>query len=201
MRPTPLGTVVRGFAAGAIGAFAQNQFFRATASLAPPTPGFDAPEPEQREEQATATVARRFVEQLMQRGPLPAKQKSRAAQLVHHLFGGGWGVAYGLVRESTPAVGSAAGAAVFGTAVMMASDDVILPAFRLSGWPTAYPAKNHAYALAAHVVYGLAVWGAYEAMRRPTVVATAAVVGALGFRRRRGGRFAARMGAVLARAA
>jgi hypothetical protein len=49
------------------------------------------------------------------------------------------------------------GGLAFGTLVWMVSDHLIVPGFRLAGWPQRYPMKNHAYALAAHLVYGAAV--------------------------------------------
>ena len=174
---TPLGALARGLVAGAVGSFVQNRFFRATAGIAPATPpdAFEPPEREQRDETATQTVARRSVEDLMQRGPLSPEQKERAGRLVHYAFGAAWGGVYGLARESVPALGSPIGASVYGTVVMLASDGVILPAFRLSARPAAYPARTHAYAWVAHLVYGLAVYGAYDALgRSPGLVAALA---------------------------
>lgn len=162
---TPLGALVRGLVAGALGSAAQNVFFRATKGLAPSSEAasFEPPEPEQRDEQPTQTVARRFAEGLMQR-ELPIS-KERAGQLVHYAFGAGWGALYGLAASSAPALATPAGAAGYGVFVWAASDDLILPAFRLSAGPRAYPLANHAYAIAAHLVYGGAVLLAFEAMR------------------------------------
>jgi hypothetical protein len=164
---TPLLALGYGLLAGAIGALGQSMFFKATDKIAPKPPkgAFDPPEKEQRSETETATVARRAVEDLMQRGPLDNRALKRAGALVHYGFGALWGGAYALGRESLGRRPGPALAAGYGAVVWAASDNLILPAFRLAAWPNAYPVKTHAYALAAHLVYGAAVWVAYEALR------------------------------------
>lgn len=162
---TPLGALVRGVVAGAAASLAQNLFFAATKKIAPssgPTP-FEPPEPEQQDEQATQTVARRTFEGLMQR-ELPVDEAT-AGRAVHYAFGAGWGGLYGLGAASAPRLATPAGGAAFGLLVWAASDDVLLPAFKLAAWPRHYPAKVHAYAIAAHLVYGVATWLAFSAMR------------------------------------
>lgn len=174
IRPTPLGALVRGLCAGAVGSAAQDLFFRATARIAPATPKdvFSPPERDQLEENATETVARRFVQQFMQR-PLSAEGKAKGATIVHYAFGASLGGVYGLLRETVPALRRPAGVMGYGFGAWMFGDNVVIPAFRLGASPTAYPLKNHAYALAAHFVFGAAVAAAYEAMR-PRSIATAA---------------------------
>lgn len=164
---TPLGAALRGFVAGLAGSAAQDVFFALTRSITPGQPkgAFDPPEAQQLSEQPTETVARRLVEGLAARRSLPADVKHVAGRAVHYGFGGGWGVVYGLVRESVPGFEGAACGAGFGATVWMVSDNAILPAFRVAGGPTRYPLKNHAYALGAHLVYGLAVHGVYSALR------------------------------------
>jgi hypothetical protein len=176
-RIKPLEALAYGFAAGAIGAFLQNLFFKTTSKIAPAPPkdAFDPPEAEQKNEMPTATVARRVVEDLAQRPPLDEAGKEKAKHVVHYAFGSAWGAAYGLLRESVPALASVGGAVAWSSFVWMAADNFILPVFRLAGWPRSYPVKTHAYAWAAHVAYGLGVVGAYEALRaRPLLVAATA---------------------------
>ncbi len=160
--------LLRGAVAGAIGGFVQNRFFQVTRRIAPEPrrDAFDPPEPAQRHEPATQTVARRFVEEFMQRGPLDDAAKARAGTLVHYAFATGWGIEYAAGRLVAPALASAAGTLLFATAVWVIDDDFLLPAFRLSAWPARYPPRSHAYAWVAHVVYALAVRGAYDAMDR-----------------------------------
>lgn len=164
---TPLGAVLRGVVAGLAGSAAQDVFFAATRSITPgqPRDAFDPPEAQQLSEQPTETVARRLAEGLAARGSLPPDAKRIAGRAVHYGFGGGWGAVYGLLRESVPTPRGAACGAAFGAGVWFVSDNAILPAFRLAGGPQRYPLKNHAYALAAHLVYGTVVQGVYEALR------------------------------------
>jgi hypothetical protein len=168
---TPMGALARGLVAGAVGAFAQDVFFRLTGRVRPSSPeqAFTPPEPQQASEASNATVARRFVEGMMARAPLSEEAKARGGRIVHYAFGSAFGGLYGLARESIPALrrGRAGGGAatLFGTAVWAFGDELLLPAFRLSGRPEAYPASVHAYAYAAHLAYGAAVAGAYGALR------------------------------------
>ena len=160
----PLVALGCGILAGVIGAGLQTAFFKATNKVAPKTPkdAFDPPESEQKAESATKTVARRSVEGLMQRGPASEQTLERGAGVVHYAFGGLWGGAYGLVRESFHRRPGLLTTVAFSALVWTASDNVILPLFKLGAWPAAYPLKTHVYALAAHVVYGAAVVGVYE---------------------------------------
>ena len=162
--PSPLGAVVRGMIAGAIGAGVQSLFFKATARWMPkPTrlpPELHKPEPEARDETSLQTVARRSIEGLMQRGPITPEAKAAAGSGVHYLFGAAWGGVYALCRESfrTSPV-------LFGIGVWMASDNLILPAFRIAAWPQHYRLEEHHYAVHAHVVYGLSTSAAYALLR------------------------------------
>jgi hypothetical protein len=162
--PSPLGALLRGLAAGAIGAGAQSLFFFATKKWRPsPTeipPGSGKPEVEAIGETNIETVARRTTEGLMRRGPLDAASKSAAGSLVHYAFGAAWGGLYGLARETTRV--SSLG---FGAVVWMASDNLLLPAFRLTAWPARYSVKEHHYALQAHFVYGVSTAAAYAVLR------------------------------------
>ncbi len=162
--PSPLGALVRGMVAGMAGAALQSLFFRATArwspeptSVAPANGGKPARE---QSENTLETAGRRVVEGLMKRGPLRAAEKRRAATAVHYLFGAAWGGLYGLWRESGRSSGTA-----FGALVWLASDNLILPAFRLAGWPRRYRLAEHGYALQAHLAYGVGTAAAYALLR------------------------------------
>jgi hypothetical protein len=180
IRPTPFGALVRGLAAGAVGAGVQDLFFKATSKIAPATPKgvFSPPERDQIEENATETVARRFVQLFMQR-PLSAEGKAKGATIVHYAFGAGLGGVYGLLRETVPGLQKPAGVLAYSFGVWMVGDNILIPAFRLGALPTAYPPKVHAYALAAHVVYGFAVAASYEAMRPRSIATVASALWAL----------------------
>lgn len=94
-------------------------------------------------------------------GRLRKIDKEPAGRIVHYMFGAGNAVAYGALADMIPAVTAGSGA-IFGVAVWIYADNLLLWAVGLAKRPTAYPASTHAYALASHVVYGLAV----EAVRR-----------------------------------
>ncbi len=164
-KPSPLGALCKGLLAGVVGAWAQDQFFRATKkwtpapSAVPPSEG--RPEFAARHETPLETVARRLIEDLMKRGPLDEAGKKRVARAVHYAFGAGWGGLYALSRETAPRLP----ASVFGAAVWMLSDNLLLPAFRVALWPSQYRAAEHHYALQAHLAYGLATAGAYAVLR------------------------------------
>jgi len=161
---TPIGALVRGLVAGTAGAGAQDGFFRATARLAPEAPRvFEPRDPEQREETALETTARRLAA-LAGRPPLTREQKRRLARWVHYGFGAAWGALYGLGHESWRARRRWAGVLGFSTAVWMLGDNLLLAALGLAAPPQKYPLRLHAYALAAHVAYGAAVAGSYRAL-------------------------------------
>lgn len=165
---SPFRVLAEGLIGGAIGAGVQTLFFRTTQSITPQNPpeAFSPPEAQQKTEMATSTVARRLVEGMAQRGPLQPEAKRRAGELVHYGFGAAWGGLYGLLRASYPAWRGPVGAGGYGAMVWMLSDNVLLPTMRLAGWPHRYPLRSHAYALAAHLAYGLGLWGSLVGMER-----------------------------------
>lgn len=182
-RSSPLGAFCGGLVAGLLGSIAQNLFFASTKKLAPSSAApFELAEPEQATETATQTVARRLTEHLAQRGPVEHRQL--AAQLVHLGFGSAWGGAYGLVASSIPRRGVLTTGLAFGMMVWLISDDILLPAFRLSAWPHHYPVKTHLYAIAAHAVYGLTVASTHAALERAVNPAARAALGSLWVTRR-----------------
>lgn len=162
--PTPLGALARGLIAGAAGAWAQNLFFKATRRWMPqPTrlpKELQKPEPEAQQENSLETVARRTVEGLMQRGPIAPETKSAAASAVHYGFGAAWGGVYALCRESFRT-----SPALFGLTVWMASDNLLLPAFRVAAWPQHYSFKEHHYAAHAHLAWGFSTAAVYAFLR------------------------------------
>ncbi|HUJ28745.1 MAG TPA: hypothetical protein VLW85_22145 [Myxococcales bacterium] len=161
-RPSPMGALWRGLLAGAAGAAAQSLLFKLKKAPEPTKvpPDLGKPEPEARGESSLETVARRAVEGLAQRGPLDKEAKGRLASAIHYAFGAAWGGLYGLLRESVAIPPPA-----FGALVWLASDNVLLPAFRVAAWPQHYRADEHRYALQAHLAYGAATAGAYALLR------------------------------------
>lgn len=174
-RYSPLGALCGGLVAGFVGALAQNLYFAWTRKLAPApsADAFEPVEPQQLTELPTQTVARRITEQLARRGPL--ERTAGPAQAVHLAFGAAWGGAFGLAAGTLPRLGTLKGGLAFGAVVWLISDNVILPAFRLSAWPHHYPVKTHFYAIVAHAVYGAAVVTTFSAFGRVATPATAAL--------------------------
>src|SRR5262245_29557929 len=126
-RVSPLGALARGLVAGAAGSLAQSVFHKATRRVRPPSPRgvFEPPEPAQVGEPSTETVARRLVEEMMQRGPLTPRQKRVGGRLVHVGFGAAWGGLYGLLRESLPRRGGGLAGVAFGALVWALGDELI----------------------------------------------------------------------------
>ena len=158
-----MGALARGLLAGAAGAAAQSLFFKLTRKWAPEPTRLQAKEgkPEGDEVSALEAIGTRVGEGLMKRGPMTDEQRSAAAGAIHYAFGAAWGALYALCRESFTRVSPV----LFGGAVWMASDNLLLPAFRASAWPHRYSLREHHYALHAHAVYGLATAGAYAVLR------------------------------------
>lgn len=152
---TPVGALWRGALAGIAGSAAMNAWFAlAGKHMPPPREGaFTPPEAIQETELPTETIARRLVSDFAKRGTLEAATKRRAGQLVHFAYGAGWGALYGLLAESAPSMRRPIGTVVYGKSVWIASEHVILPAFRLGPWPRGVTLKGHAFWLATHLVY------------------------------------------------
>jgi hypothetical protein len=160
----PLFALGAGLLSGAVGSGVQNVFFSLTKKITPRTPqaSFRPPEPAQARESETETVARRIVEGLALRRLAPTR-KGVAGELVHFAFGAAWGGLYGIALGAYPRRRGIGAVLLFSVFVWAASDNLMLPALRVAGPPQAYPAKSHAYAIAAHLVYGCALWAAYVA--------------------------------------
>lgn len=115
-------------------------------------------------ESATATVARWAAEPTLGR-PLGSDEKQWGGQAVHYAMGVVSGAIYGAMAEYTPSVTSGAGT-FFGAGLTGAADEVAVPALGLSAPPHEQPASTHAYALAAHLVYGMTTEAVRRGLRR-----------------------------------
>ncbi|MBW8873768.1 MAG: DUF1440 domain-containing protein [Acidobacteria bacterium] len=118
----------------------------------------------QQEEDATVKTAEAISHGLFHH-ELTREEKKVAGPAVHYGFGTLTGGAYGALAEVAPAVTRGAGLP-FGSAVWLGADEIAVPAFRLSGPPLSHPPAVHARALAAHLVYGLALETARRLVRR-----------------------------------
>jgi putative membrane protein len=85
---------------------------------------------------------------------LAPEEKERAGEIVHYAYGTAAGALYGVAAEHWQDVRAGAGSA-FGGVLWAISDEVAVPALRLSKGPQEYPLRVHAMGLAAHLVYGV----------------------------------------------
>lgn len=95
---------------------------------------------------------------------LTKARKEPAGRLVHYVFGAGNAIGYGALADVAPVVTLGLGS-LFGIAVWIYADNLLLWALGLAKRPTAYPLSTHAYAFASHVVYGVAVEAVRQLLR------------------------------------
>lgn len=88
-------------------------------------------------------------------------EKQTFGPVVHYAFGGLMGGLYGMAAELRPDVTRGLGT-LFGAALFLAADQIVVPALGLSKKPTETPIATHAQELASHLVYGAAL----DALRR-----------------------------------
>jgi uncharacterized membrane protein YagU involved in acid resistance len=85
---------------------------------------------------------------------IPQEKKKTAGSVVHYAYGTILGGLYGMAAEDWRPARWGEGA-LFGAAVWLGSDEIMVPALKLAKGPREYPLKVHAGALASHVVYGV----------------------------------------------
>ena len=155
-------SIMIGFTAGFVGAWAMNGFFALQSRIAGDTNGDDQQQQQaQREnDNPTVKVADAIVSSVGA-GPLDDEQKEFAGQAVHYVFGGLMGALYAVMVRLVPPARIGFGTA-YATALWVGADEVMVPALKLSPPPTESPVSQHLAGLGAHLSYGLAL----EATRR-----------------------------------
>ena len=159
---TPLGAIAQGIAAGLVGTAIFTGFQALTSKLAgggdsgggTPRDWSETPEP--------AQVGQRVAEGVFQADVSPQKHAALLANVTHWVYGTSWGALYGAARETWRPHPLALGPAQGG--IVTVADYTLLPLMNLYEPPWRYRAKTLAKDLANHVVYGLAVAGAYQAL-------------------------------------
>ena len=104
------------------------------------------------------------VAQAVTGSPVPAERRELAGEAMHYLTGAGVGAAYGVLAEIAPGPTFGAGAA-YGAVVALGLDEALVPALGLSKPAREVPPSQHAYNLASHLVYGVALEGARRILR------------------------------------
>ena len=90
---------------------------------------------------------------------LPKPRKVQGGRIVHYATGAALGAFYCVAADRWAATTSGFGSA-FGSATMLALDDVGVPAFGWGAPPWDSPANTHLYSLSSHLVFGVALEGA-----------------------------------------
>lgn len=165
-RPSIAKGVAAGIVGGLVGSFVMNHFQAALAKLkAAPSPprrpdrlgGHGAQQQKSQEtgeEPATVNAAQAISDAVLHRR-LSGREKDRAGNLLHYLFGSAVGGLYGAIAEEAPGVKAGFGI-LFGSVVWLTSDEIAVPMLGLAKPPRKYPLSTHLSALAAHHVYGAA---------------------------------------------
>lgn len=86
--------------------------------------------------------------------PLSNKEKDLGGTIFHYAFGATSGAIYGAAAQVFPPVRIGAGLP-YGAAIWLIADETVVPFLGLSKHALQYSPATHAYALAAHLVYGL----------------------------------------------
>jgi hypothetical protein len=111
-------------------------------------------------ESSTTKAADKVSETVADR-PVAKPNKAKAGELVHYGFGAALGLVYGALASRWRGVTAGFGA-LFGVGVALGADEILVPALGLGPWPKDTSPKTHAYSLASHLVFGVAL----EAVRR-----------------------------------
>lgn len=97
---------------------------------------------------------------------LSEEEKDVGGTIFHYAFGAASGAIYGVASELFPSVRSGWGLP-FGGAVWIIADEGVVPALGLSKHARNYSVSTISYALAAHLVYGLATEATLRLMVGP----------------------------------
>lgn len=151
-RTTPLGAVIKGLFAGAVGTGVMTAYQLAAAKAMGSGPS-----------NVPGEVGKRVLEGVFQR-EVSDEQVEQLTNPVHVIYGVSWGPLYGIVQSSLSR-GSGRHGLAFGTAVWGASL-VQLPAMKLAPPVWEMSPSSIALDLSYHLVYGIGVAAAYAAIDR-----------------------------------
>ncbi len=157
--------MMAGLAGGLAGSWTMNEFQKLYARVAEGN-GKQSQQrsgQEQASEDATMKAANRISQAVLDQ-ELTRKQKEQMGPAIHYAFGTIMGGLYGTLAEWRHDVTAGFGTA-FATMLFVAADEIAVPALRLSSSPQDVPLSSHIYALASHLVYGVAAEGVRRGVR------------------------------------
>jgi putative membrane protein len=160
----PAGALA-GVASGLVASFVMNHFQAAILKVkarldgsrteyAPARHGAQQQKAQDSREEPGTVIAAVVVTRMVFNRELRPEEKEPAGNLVHYLFGSAVGGLYGMIAEKQPAARAGYGT-LFGSAVWVAADQVMMPALGLAKRPRAYPPSTHLSTFLSHLVYGL----------------------------------------------
>jgi hypothetical protein len=161
-RKTPAAAIAQGLAAGVIGnaVFTGYQTLQARLRSSDSNGSDESAPDDWSEAPAPAQVGQRIVSGVFERD-VSTDQAGLLTNVMHWLYGTSWGALYGVLQETNHR--PVANGVVLAGAVMGA-DYTLLPAMRVYKPPWEYEPTTLGKDVANHVVYGLAVAGAYRAL-------------------------------------
>jgi hypothetical protein len=152
-RETPRTHIVAALVAGAAGSLAMDVIQEGFTAL------FDRKrDPEKPDEETEAIVA--VVARISKLLPSETLRRNPRAigRVVHYVFGGGFALAYAVLRSRQPKIGMGMGLA-FGVALWVLSDTILIPATRLGRPWWRYSPAQRGNALLSHLGYAATVEG------------------------------------------
>jgi hypothetical protein len=165
---TPLGAVARGIAAGLVGTAAMTAWQEISARLmrseGSESRSSQPPEDPWEQASAPAQVGRRILEGVFEK-PVPAERIPLLTNVMHWVYGSGWGAVYGLIAGSVDRVPALRSGLLFGTGVWAMSYVQLVP-MGIYEPPWSYSPSQLALDLSYHLAYGTGVGVGYSAVSR-----------------------------------
>lgn len=163
-KQTPLALdVLSGAAAGALGTYLMGSAMQAAQKLQPEHHQ-EAEQDASWDENATIKTAKRVTEPLGVK--IPEEKQGLAGNIVHWAYGISWGIGLALASRFLFKRRPWARGLVFGSALWLVGDELLVPALKLAPKAGAFPPSTHAKGLVAHLAYGLTADGVLRGARK-----------------------------------
>jgi putative membrane protein len=148
--------IIAGLAGGLVASFAMERFQRALGQISDDiggAPGAGGQQYRKPQSEPATYKAADAVSKTVTGEPVRRDNKPIAASAIHYAFGGSVGAIYGAATINNPDI-AAWGGVPFGASVWLIADEMGVPLMGLANAPSEYPLRDHAAALATHLVYG-----------------------------------------------